>query len=139
MQDAFPSEELQPVDVGQPLTATITLQSQGATGFAYECSFDGGPSITTKDVDQLTWACFALEGYGAEESTPLPNCQAYPASSPVTFSGIELKIGQTATNCEDATLEWTSTCSFTNCSQGVGPVDNSCPGGSVAIQFQSNA
>ncbi|CAE6857583.1 hypothetical protein R69927_07344 [Paraburkholderia domus] len=125
---------LAPVNSNDLLTTVIALKSQSAGAFSYVCTINGAESMNADDVDELTWACVTLEGYGPGANTPMPSCSAYPSSN-TTFSNIEIKVGESINNCQDAPVQWDPVCPFNNCNQSVGNIVNGSPGGSIEFNY----
>jgi hypothetical protein len=117
------------VNPGDALVGVMTLSSQNAQGFTYNCEFQGiaNTSLAIQDVDELTWCIETLEAYGVTKATD------YPATTKTSFTSIELKTG-TAPGT-DATLTWTDVNAVTDTGQHAITVSNSNPGGAVDLYY----
>lgn len=130
------------VNAGDVLQGVMTLTGQSGSEFSYHCSFVGHTSvdIDANNIDELTWAYETLEAYGSQDETkPVPQCSDYPNTPLTAFTDIEIKTGSDLAHGTDATIDWQTETTFTDCGQQVVVVSNASPGGIVYLYYQNVA
>ncbi|HLW75398.1 MAG TPA: hypothetical protein VKS01_00410, partial [Bryobacteraceae bacterium] len=129
------------VNPGDVLQGVMTCTGQSASGFNYQSSFIGFPSldVAVTDVEELTWAYETLECYGSDSSTPLTQCSDYPDTPLTAMYGIQIKTGTPGSSGTDASISWAAESNFTDCGQSCQIVSNSSPGGAVYLYYRNVA
>ena len=126
---AFHSQLVQ-VNPGDVLVGVMTMTGSGATGFDYNCQFQGiaNSGLPIQNVQQLTWAAETLEAYG------LTKCSDYPATQATAFRNIDMQTGGMR-----PTIVWTADSAITDCGQKCTVISNSASNGEVDIFFGTSA
>jgi hypothetical protein len=115
-----------PVNVGQTLVGIVTLIGQSASGFTYNCEFQGiaNTSLAIANVQQLTQAVETLEAY------QLQHCSDYPDCELTAMRNIAIACGSTTPS-----TSWTVQNLVTDCGQHCVIVSNSATEGEVDICY----
>jgi hypothetical protein len=123
---AFHSDLVQ-VSPGQVLTGVMTLTGQSASGFSYNCDFEGiaNTSLPVTNIQQLTWCIETLECYGI---TGAPD---YPVTFRAPMKAIDISTVASATPA----VSWTPVNTVTDCGQHAIVVENSGANGEVDLCF----
>jgi len=123
------------VNPGDVLVGAITLISQSAGGFVYNCEFQGlaGTTLVTDQIPELSWCVETLEAYELQGShTPpydLDAASEYPAS-PAMFDRIGIEM-----NAAGPVGPWTSSDIVTNYGERTSIISNSTIEGEIEISF----
>ncbi|MBV8096632.1 MAG: hypothetical protein JO110_25990 [Acetobacteraceae bacterium] len=114
------------VNVGQTLIGIMTLTGQSASGFTYNCEFQGiaNTSLPIQNVQQLTWAAETLEAYSVQHCSDYPNCWF------TAMRNIAIACGTTTPS-----ISWTAQNAVTDCGQHCVIVSNSATEGEVDIFY----
>ena len=103
------------VNTGDTLTGVMTLASQSAAGFSYNCEFQGiaDTGLPIMNIEELTWCVETLECYG------INNCSEYPDSNKTAMAAIDLQTGATRPS-----VVWTVNNAVNDCGQHTQLFDN---------------
>jgi hypothetical protein len=117
------------VNPGDVLIGVMTLTSQSAAGFSYNCEFQGiaNTSLAISDVQELTWCIETLEAYGVNSASD------YPAADDTAMTSIEILTGTAP--ARHPVLNWTNVDAVTDVGQHTIVVSNSNPNGEVDIFY----
>ena len=118
------------VSVGQVLTGIMTLTSQSAAGFTYNCEFQGiaNTSLPIQNVQELTWCAETLEAYSVQ------HCSDYPACQFTAMLDIAIMCGSTT-----PTISWSPQAPVSECGQHCTVVSNSATSGQVDLYYEQFA
>jgi hypothetical protein len=118
------------VNSGQVLAGIMTLTSQSASGFSYNCQFQGvaNTGLPIQNVEQLTWCAQTLEAYSVQHCSDYPDCQL------TSMRNIAIACGATT-----PAITWTAQSAVTDCGQHCVVVSNSASAGEVDISYENFA
>jgi hypothetical protein len=122
--------QLVPVNPGDVLVGVMTLTGSGASGFDYECVFQGiaNTDLPVQNVQQLTWCAETLEAYNIKQASD------YPATQETAFRDISIQTGGI-----NPTIAWTAVDAVTDCGQNCVVVSNSSTNGEIDIFYGTSA
>jgi len=118
------------VNPGDVLTGIMTLTSQSAKGFTYNCQFQGiaNTSLPIQNVQELTWCVETLECYS------ITKCSDYPNTNKTAMSAINLQTGSV-----HPVMIWTLNNPVTDCGQHTLIFDEDSSGnGEVDLWYKSS-
>jgi hypothetical protein len=118
------------VNIGQVVVGVMTLTSQSAAGFNYNCSFQGiaNTSLPIQNVQELTWCAETLEAYNVQR------CSDYPACEFTAMLDIAIVCGS-----KIPTITWSPQNTVTDCGQHCNVVSNSATSGQVDLNYEQFA
>jgi hypothetical protein len=104
---AFHSQLTQ-VNPGDVLIGVMTLTGHSASGFSYNCVFQGiaNSALPIQNIPELTWLVQTLECYG------ITKCSDYPATNKTPMSAIRIENGKAIPS-----IGWSVTNAATECGQ----------------------
>ena len=96
------------VNPGDVLIGVMRLTGQSASGFNYNCEFQGiaNTSLPVQNIQELFWCIETLECYG------ITKCSDYPATNKTAMAAINLQTGTTPPN-----VVWMVNNAVTDCGQ----------------------
>jgi len=118
------------VNPGDVLIGVMTLTSQSAQGFSYNCQFQGiaNTSLPIQNVQELTWCVETLECYG------ITKCSDYPATNKTQMYAINMQTGST-----HPVMVWSPTTPVSDCGQHTLIFDEDSAGsGEVDLWYSSS-
>lgn len=118
------------VNPGDVLIGVMTLTSQSAQGFSYNCQFQGiaNTGFPVQNIQELTWCIETLECYG------ITKCSDYPATSKTEMYAIDMQTGST-----HPVMVWSPSNSVTDCGQHTLIFDEDSTGsGEVDLWYKSS-
>ena len=115
---------------GTQLVGTMTLTGQSASGFSYDCRFDGiaASVLPVQNVPELTWCIQTLEAYQISARSD------YPPAVMTAMTAINLQVGG-----NPAPLAWTQNNPVTDTGQHCVVVSNDATSGEVDLYYQQPA
>jgi hypothetical protein len=112
---------------GAQLVGTMTLTGESASGFSYDCQFDGiaASDLPIQNVPELTWCVQTLEAYQISARSD------YPPAAMTAMTAIGLQV-----DGNPAPLNWTPYSPVTDTGQHCVIVSNDATSGEVDLYYQ---